>query len=231
MGVKQLALSFPGSWGGRRKGAGRLAGNGRGKVPHRPRPEHRKDRPVLITMRSKWRCLRTQFVFPTLRKAIADTRLSRVKGFRVCEFSVQGDHIHLLVEAESSKALQRGIHALAIRIAKRTNRLLFERGKFFDDRYHALELTTPRAVRNAIVYLLGNHRKHSPARASGCAIDVYSSAPYFTGFKERASILLNDALSSPGGVPVDRAQTWLLAHGWKRHGLISIEEAPASRSH
>ncbi|MFZ5897103.1 MAG: transposase [Myxococcota bacterium] len=233
MGVKQLALQFPYSWGGSRKGAGRRPRDGRGNVPHRPRSRHRKDWPVLITMRSKWRSLRTQFVFPTVRRAIRSVNSGAVAGFRVCEFSIQGDHIHLLVEAESSRALQRGVKSLAIRIAKRVNRLLFERGRFFIDRYHALALTTPRAVRNALVYVLGNFRKHEPLYAARSVIDCYSSAPYFHGFvefdeatvRQRAARYVN-RLDSQGSAPVETAQTWLLAHGWKRYGLISIREAP-----
>lgn len=230
MGTKQLALSFPFLWGGRRQGAGRPANTGRGNVPHRARPKHRKDWPVLITMRSKWRSLRTQFVFPTLRKAIADTRKSRVVGFRVCEFSVQGDHIHLLVEAESLLALQRGVRGLAIRIAKRVNRLLIERGRFFADRYHALELTTPRAVRHALVYVLGNFRKHACGYLAEGPVDMCSSAPYFRGFIEGRSSLYARAGDLWGHTPVDPAQTWLLAHGWKRYGLISVRESPARHS-
>ncbi|MFZ5896237.1 MAG: transposase [Myxococcota bacterium] len=181
-------------------------------------------------MRSKWGSLRTPFVFPTLRKAIADARLSTVRGFRVCEFSVQGDHIHLLVEAETREALHNGVRALAIRIAKRVNRLVFERGPFFADRYHSLELTTPRAVRFALIYVFGNFRKHARVPLGDDGVDVYSSAPYFLGFVEGKPCLSSRGLEWAGAIPVDRPQTWLLAHGWKRHGLISIGDSPMKHS-
>jgi REP element-mobilizing transposase RayT len=34
-------------------------------------------------------------------------------GFRLCQFSVQHDHLHLIVEAEDREALSRGVKASA----------------------------------------------------------------------------------------------------------------------
>src|SRR5690348_15157854 len=45
-------------------------------------------------------------------------------------------------------------------------------------------LTTPRAVRHALVYVFGNGRKHGERVG---AIDPLSSAPYFRGFREFSS--------------------------------------------
>ncbi|MFZ5896221.1 MAG: hypothetical protein ACOY0T_34510 [Myxococcota bacterium] len=93
-------------------------------------------------------------------------------------------------------------------------------------------------MRNALVYVLGNVRKHRPwLDIKGSLIDVYSSGPYFLGFvefpgcmpSERKPNLVPRALGSPGGCPTARPETWLLAHGWKQRGLISVFEAPARR--
>lgn len=228
-----------GNWGGARVGAGRPPKSGRRNVPHSRREAHRRDRPVLVTLRSRWGSLRTQFVFPTIRLAIAATnkRAARAEGaFKVCEFSVQGDHIHLLVEASSRRALERGVQGLAIRIAKQVNRLWFQGGKFFADRYHAVDLPTPRAVRNGLVYVLGNFRKHDRARKNQ-AFDVYSSAPYFAAFAEldgvppcsREPRLLSNAFAPPASPPTEPASTWLLSEGWRQCGTISIWDAPSAR--
>src|SRR5437879_4806944 len=48
----------------------------------------------------------------------------------------------------------------AIRVARAVNRALNRRGAVWTDRYHARALTSPRAVRNALVYVLMNRRKH-----------------------------------------------------------------------
>src|SRR5438128_10143214 len=83
-------------------------------------------------------------------------------GLRVLHFSVQRDHLHLLVEAVDGCVLSRGLQGLAIRIAKAVNRVLGRRGRVFSDRFHAHALRTPREVRNALVYVLQNWAKHTP---------------------------------------------------------------------
>ena len=43
------------------------------------------------------------------------------EGFRLIHFSVQGNHIHLIVEADSTEQLSRGMQSMNTRIAKRIN--------------------------------------------------------------------------------------------------------------
>lgn len=238
MGLKKTSAvlsSRSNGWGGARRGAGRPAAGGRRLVAHASRGMHRESWPVLVTLRACWRSLRTQYVFPTVRGAIADAAAARPSEFRVCEFSVQGDHIHLIVEARDARALSRGINGLCVRLAKRVNRLFFEHGPFFVGRHHRVPLKTPRAVRNALRYVLANFRKHGRGRPG--AIDPYSSAPYFCGFAEftgRAPFDVDRAfvprvLSPPSGVPRQAARTWLLAVGWlQAGGRLSITEQPRS---
>jgi REP element-mobilizing transposase RayT len=123
-------------------------------------------------------------------------------GVRIIHFSVQGNHIHLVVEAPDGRSLARAIQGLSIRVARGLNRMMGRAGRVFDDRYHARVLRTPTEVRHAIHYVLGNARKHAAERgeiyASGY-VDPYSSA----GAPE---------------VALPPAQTWLLRAGWKRGG-------------
>lgn len=231
-GATQLELPLKSSWGGRREGAGRKRAPGRRLVAHRVRAAHRAGWPVHVTLRSVCRSLRTQFVFPTVRGAIAAAARRHPEVFRIVEFSVQGDHVHLVVEAEDRRALIEGVRGLCIRIARGVNRLLGRRGRFFEGRWHGRALTTPRAVRNALIYVLGNFRKHG--RDAPSAIDVYSSAPYFSDFREFPGSapfaqhpgLIPRALAPPREVPVVAAKTWLLRTGWKRRGRISISDHP-----
>jgi len=229
----QLALPIPPGWGGRRAGAGRPPGLGRRQVPHRSRPAHSPQHPVHVTLRSACRSLRTQFVFPTVRKAIFDANSSSGERFRVAHFSVQGDHLHLIVEALSRRALLEGVRGLSIRIARRVNQLLSRRGRFFTDRWHGRALSSPRAVRNALVYVLANFRKHR--QGDRAVLDVYSSAVYFPDFLEfpsgppirSAPQLLWRGLAPPAETVLPCARTWLLSTGWKRHGRLSVAESPA----
>jgi hypothetical protein len=157
--------------------------------------------------------LRAQPAFYAVRNALAHA--SR-RSFRVIAFSVQADHLHLVVEADSAARLRAGLQGLAIRVAKAVNRALKRRGAVWTDRYHARALTTPRAVRHALVYVLQNFRKH---RAGGCGPDRCSSAAWFAGWKDQRVPL-------PSGSPVATARTWLARWGWRRLGLIDVDEGP-----
>jgi REP element-mobilizing transposase RayT len=189
-------------------------------------------------MRSKFRSLRSQFVFPTLRKALADGTRAR-EDFRITQFSVQGDHVHLIVEAESKQALSRGMQGLAIRIARRINRLISRSGKLWADRFFSRALTSPRSVRNALAYVLNNFKKHRTSE--GTQIDPYSSAPYFDGFRElrgkppwdlpgtRRLPLTPHGVPPPvfdDELPISAARTWLAAVGWRKAGLVALVEPP-----
>jgi REP element-mobilizing transposase RayT len=156
--------------------------------------------------------LRDRVVFGAVRSALAAASRRR---FRVLQFSVQRDHLHLLVEADAPTDLVHGIKGLAIRVAKAVNRLLGRRGRVWGDRHHLRTLVTPRQVRNAYVYVLANWKKHVPG-ARG--LDPRSSAAWFTGWRTR--------LERIGPSPVAAARTWLARIGWRRHGLVRLDEAP-----
>jgi putative transposase len=205
-------------WGGRRSGAGRKPAPGRGYVPHRRRPAHDPRCPVHATLRVRagLPSLRRDDVFGVTRAALATASHDR---FRVVHFSVQTDHVHLLLEGDGHIALQRGLQGLAIRVAKAVNRTLGRRGKLWADRYHARVLATPREVRHALVYVLQNVRKHLRGVRG---LDPRSSARWSSGW--RTPIVV-----PPGASPVAPARTWLAGVGWRRHGLVDIDEAPRAR--
>jgi hypothetical protein len=102
----QRELRFERTWGGRRDGAGRKVAKRRQGVPHRVRPQHKARHPVHVTLRGIKRLpsLRKQIVFSEMRRALAHA--SRA-WFRLLHFSVQADHVHLLVEARRSRPLAR----------------------------------------------------------------------------------------------------------------------------
>jgi REP element-mobilizing transposase RayT len=84
-------------------------------------------------------------------------------GMRITHFSVQGNHVHLIVEAEDKECLSRGMQGLGIRIAKKLNRALRRHGAVLADRYFSHVLRTPSEIRRAVDYVLGNHLKHDLA--------------------------------------------------------------------
>jgi REP element-mobilizing transposase RayT len=130
-------------------------------------------------------------------KIIEDALRGQSNRMRVVHYSIQGNHLHLIVEVESKAALSAGMQALAIRIAKRLNALAARRGAVFVDRYHARALSTRREVAHAVRYVLENYRHHARASLPPRWRDPLSSAA-----------LRPDA-------PVAAARTWLLRIGWK----------------
>lgn len=206
-------------WGGRRPGAGRKPGK-RPPVAHRPRPFHERGEPVHVT----WRFVRG---LPSMRRKKlagvigramrAATQARGQSTFRITHFSIQPNHLHLIVEAGSKPTLLKGLRALGIRIAKRLNGALERKGAVFAERYHARALKTPLEVRNAIVYVLQNHKHHHPSRY---LVDECSSAMWFDGF-----VAPLPAPVTPS--PVSPSATWLGTKGWRRRGLIDFDEGPS----
>jgi REP element-mobilizing transposase RayT len=222
---RQLELR-PRTWGGKRDGAGRPRKAGSG-VAHRRRVQFGRRVPVHVTVRLVRDVgrLRRMTVAAVLRAAFVAS--ARRDGFGICQFSVQRNHLHLVCEADSAERLSRGMQGWAVSAARRLNRRLGRAGKVFADRYHAVLLTTPRQVRNALCYVMQNARRHGEEiDPSWGGIDPFSSAWYFDGWADeswRACVV-----AATGPPPVAAASTWLLATAWKRHRLIGTRERPAA---
>jgi hypothetical protein len=209
---RQLTLG-PRTWGGARDGAGRKPKSGRRNVPHVRRTPHESRCPAHVTLRGGRRSL------PQERTILMSNpeRATRGNDAALPRSGVQHqkDHLHLWVEANAPTGFERGVRGLAIRIARLVNRMCGRRGAVWADRYHARLLRTPREVRNALVYVLNNFRKHVRG-ARG--LDPYSSARWFTG---------SASPPCPVAEPVvARARTWLALVGWRRAGLIEVNESP-----
>jgi REP element-mobilizing transposase RayT len=159
------------------KGAGRKPKGARPGVPHVPRKQPRRA-PAHVTMRIAGGrpSLRSSRSFRAVKEALRKGK-DRF-GLRVVHFSVQGNHLHLLVEADDELALSRGIKALAVRIARAFNKVHGLRGQVFSDRFHSRALKSPREVAYAMRYVLGNHLKHG---LSSGGTDPYSSAAFAPG--------------------------------------------------
>jgi REP element-mobilizing transposase RayT len=214
----QLALARTAGHGGKRAGAGRKKKKeGRRNVAHVTRPGLGKRVPVHVTlrMRAGRASLRAQVLrnmFATIVKQI------RRDDFHVAVFSLQHDHVHLICESEDRAALSSGIRRLAIRFALRMNKLFGRtKGKSWGDRYHRHDLKTPREVRNALVYVLMNAKKHGD-----CARDARFVDPFSSGAE-------NDVWEDVHAGPANDCEAprfWLLGVGWRKHGLLRSTEAP-----
>jgi len=140
-------------------------------------------------------------------------------GMRVVEYSVQGNHLHLLCEAGDRRALSRGLQGLLLRVARAVNRTLGRTGRVCGDRYRSRPLRIPAEVRHALVYVLQNAKGRfgvwPQVEAYGTRaiwLDPCSSARAFFGLEERW---------------LPAARSWMLTGGWGRAGPIDPDDLPA----
>ena len=202
---KMVQLELPARGrGGRRPGAGRKKGN---RVSHSTRPRFPARFPLHVTLkiRADVGSLRTDKRFLRIQRSFR-YGCDRF-GMRLVEFSVQGDHIHLIVEAHDQESLARGMQGLSIRLAKGINRLSNRKGQIFADRYHARVLRTPAEVRNAVSYVLHNRKKH--IRKAGHSVDDRYLDPYSSMTGESLWYFDNRGLA----MVIANPKTWLLRNG------------------
>jgi len=196
--MKQLALPLK-AWGGKRKGAGRPPNGAKAGVSHLKRARFPDRHPVHVTLRTLegvgylrgYR--RYQGILAALREA------KERYGLRVIHYSVQGNHLHLLVEAGGARSLARGVQGLAVRLARALNRAAKRSGKVFADRYHAHVLASRREVARALRYILENFRHHLREDVAPRGSDPCSSTAWLR-------------IPPAADAPVLRPKTWLLRH-------------------
>ncbi len=124
-------------------------------------------------------------------------------GFQVVHFTVLGNHLHLIVEADGPGLLAGGMRSISVRLARGLNRMMGRRGPVLEDRYHAHVLRTPAEVRNAVRYVLGNFESHAVRRGERAStkgwIDPYSSAAEKQPRTEQPALFPEPATSDASG--------------------------------
>src|SRR5262249_37332360 len=146
--------------GGKRARAGRKPRGPRAGGSHHGREKFKRLLPIHVTVRMARHVynLRSQRGFSVIGRAIA-AAANRL-GVTIERVSVQGSHVHLVVEAPATRALSRAMQGFGIRVAKGLNKMMHKRGPVLEDRYHAHVLRTPSEARRAVAYLRDNYRKH-----------------------------------------------------------------------
>src|SRR4051812_44683351 len=86
-------------------------------LPHVARALHLRREPAHVTLRRRdlLPSLRETSLFVALRSAISRTARA---WFRVVEFSFQSNHLHLIVEADDTSSLSKGMTGLCVRLAR-----------------------------------------------------------------------------------------------------------------
>ncbi len=139
------------SWGGRRPGAGRPARGPVPSEPHKTRPRLAPHHPVHVTARitrTTRRTLARRATYSLLRRALT-LSLGRT-NVRIVHLALVRSRLELIVEADDTLALARGMQGFQVSAARSLNRAARRRGTVFPDRYRMRILTTRIEVRDAI---------------------------------------------------------------------------------
>ena len=131
------------------------------------------------------------------------------------------------------------MQGLGVRLARRLNKVLGRRGRLIEERYHVTRLTTPRQVKNALLYILNNGRKHRAERGLPCEtgwLDPCATGVYFEHWGEQVSGItawqswvrqLDEKLGPKAGPrSIVAPRSWLLRTGWHKHGPLPFEATP-----
>ncbi len=142
--------------GGPRPGAGRPAAK-RPIIHHVKRGEVKEKEPAHVTIRvvEEVPSLRRKPLLRAFQRSLREVRAR--EDFRVVEYSVQIDHVHLIVEASDQGAIHEeacGMKAVGSRLARAVHRVFDRTGRVLAGRYHVRSLSSPKEVRNAIAYIL-----------------------------------------------------------------------------
>ena len=138
-------------------------------------------------------------------------------GFALLHYSIQRDHLHLMVEVRNRRKLSKGLQALGIRVAKSLNSLWRRRrGGVFAERYFAAALLGWRQIWLTVRYILNKGRKHGAWMVRGRP-DPFSSGRWYLPWRQ------HDICRPLRSTPV--ARPW--SFGFLPH--IGIDDVPGAR--
>ena len=99
---------------------------------------------------------------------------ARYKGLKIVHYTLEHNHIHLLVEAADKRIVHLGMQALGISLSKRINKIKCAKGTVYKHRYHLGKITSPRELKNVLHYIFNNGIHHSRTHS---ILDPYNSLP------------------------------------------------------
>ncbi len=190
----------------------------RAGVPHAKRATVAGAAHVGLSIARGLPSLRTPRCYRVLERAFRQGK--EKEGFQLFEFSVQRDHLHLIVRASDERHLARGMQGLAIRIAKALNKHWHRHGRVFADRYFARALWKAKEIWWALRYVINNGRKHG-VWSSKTQPDPFSSGRWFQRWTR------NDAIRRPlRAPPVAQGEYWV----WPILP-IDVDDVPGRRTY
>ena len=120
--------------------------------------------------------LRTRLARAVILKAFREQRGHF--EFRIVEFAILSNHMHLIVEAKDAEELAAAMKGLAVRIARGLNKLWERAGQVFADRYWSRVVRKVHELHRLVRYVMQNARRHGVEVPSDRP-DEYSSGPWY----------------------------------------------------
>jgi hypothetical protein len=126
---------------------------------------------ITIKVRQNKADIKSKRILKALHHAIMRGRL---KGMKVIHYTLEYNHVHLLVEAHCHKIMHKGMQAFGISIAKAINKIKITKGTVYKHRYHLRKINSPRELKNVLHYIFHNGIHHKRAFS---ILDPYNSLP------------------------------------------------------
>lgn len=124
---------------------------------------------ITIKVKENKADIKNKNILKSLHHAI---KRARLQGIRVLHFTLEYNHVHLVLEASNHKELHKGMQAFGISFAKKINKQKHLNGTVYKNRYHQRLLKTRSEFKNAIQYVFSNGLKHKRALSK---LDPYNS--------------------------------------------------------
>jgi REP element-mobilizing transposase RayT len=124
---------------------------------------------LTIKVRENKADIKSKRILKALHHAIKRARIQRL---RVIHYTLEYNHVHLVVEADNNRTLHKGMQALGISLSKAVNRIKKLKGTVYKHRYHFRKLNTRREFRNSLYYVFRNGIKHKRTMSM---LDPYNS--------------------------------------------------------
>jgi len=147
--------------------------------------------------------------------------VNALRVIRIVQYSIQSNHLHLIVEARNAAQLSRGMSQLTIRIARRLNKLWGRKGRLWGERFHSRVIDSRAQMRNVLRYCLNNGHRHGVWHDHSRP-DPFSSARWFEGCAGYR------AEARDAACPVVAARSWLASQGWRKNAQLPAASSPAA---
>lgn len=213
---KQLEMNGLAGWGGKRKGAGRK--NRSGTLNHLKRQRVNPKAPIHVTMKLREGLPNIQC--PEMHEKFkSGLRKAKALGLRVIHYTVERNHIHMMIECSNNSSLSRGMKSLGASFGRAIRAFAGGKGPVFKERFHMRVVKTPMEVRNVIAYVLTNTSKHHKMAPGPTP---YSSGMYFSEWKKllgrRAGPVLREFVPITTDLPefLCEPKSWLAREGWRK---------------